>query len=398
MNVKLFEGEDIVITKRKSHNDSKLSDDDINLKYSEGEIRIVTEQARYQLASIPSMLQSDDYILNPEFQRRHRWDQGQKSRLIESFIMNIPIPPIFLYEKDYSTYEVMDGLQRLSAIEDFYVDKFSLKGLEFWTELEGRKYSELPVLVKKGIDRRFLSAIILLKETAKDENEAQLLKQIVFERINSGGTMLEYQESRNAFYAGDFNSLCKDLSRDSFFCKIFNIPEQTTDEIENRIISDELQKCDMFKKMKDVETVVRFFAMRYVDSLDMPLKVFFDKFTEAANKLPRNVLDCYADLFRSTIKLVYDIFGKDAFGLWKNIDNEWVYVKTPNMFLYDPLMYVLSQYIEQKDVLIQKKEAINNGLMNLYIDNEIMREGRKSSKSDILNRIRIFEDYISSFL
>ena len=398
MEITFFDNENITISKRKNRNEQHLTDEEINIKYAEGEVRIVTEQARYQLPSIPTMLQSEDYILNPEFQRRHRWDRGQKSRLIESFIMNIPIPPIFLYEKEYSTYEVMDGLQRLSAISDFYSDKFALGGLEFWTELEGKKYSQLPSLVKKGIDRRFLSAVILLKETAKNEEEAKLLKQIVFERINSGGTTLEYQESRNAFYAGRFNTLCKKLSRNKHFCKIFNIPEPTQDDVENEMPSDALQRCDMFKKMKDVETVVRFFAMRYVGSFDMQLKTFLDKFTEAANELPSEVLDQYADLFCKTIELVYNMFGDSAFGVWKSRNEEWEYIKTPNTFLYDPIMYVLSQRLDHADILIQKKDEIGNGIKDLYIANEILRDGRKGSKQDILNRIQLFDEFFNKFI
>ena len=135
---------------------SCLSDDEINEKYKKGEIRIVTEQARYPLDSIPKMLESKKYILDPEYQRRKRWGNVRKSRLIESFIMNVPIPPIFLYEIEYSLYEVMDGQQRLTAIDDFYQGNFQLEGLQYWRELNGRKYENLPEQVRRGIDRRYL--------------------------------------------------------------------------------------------------------------------------------------------------------------------------------------------------------------------------------------------------
>ena len=143
------------------------SDLEINEKYVSGEVRIVTEQARYPLNTIAGMVESGDYDLNPEFQRRHRWSPDKQSRLIESFIMNVPVPPIFLYEDEYSHYEVMDGLQRLTAIATFYTDRLSLTGLTEWPELEGRTYSQLPDQIRRGIDRRYLSSIILLRETAK---------------------------------------------------------------------------------------------------------------------------------------------------------------------------------------------------------------------------------------
>jgi hypothetical protein len=89
---------------------STVTDTELNEKYVAGEVRIVTEQARYPLNTIVSLLESGDYELNPEFQRRHRWSAEKQSRLMESFVMNVPVPPIFLYEDRYSHYEVMDGL------------------------------------------------------------------------------------------------------------------------------------------------------------------------------------------------------------------------------------------------------------------------------------------------
>ena len=79
--------------------------------------------------------------------------------------MNVPIPPIFLYEDRYSHYEVMDGLQRLTAIFEFYTGCTCLEGLDQWPELNKRRYSQLPDQVRRGIDRRYLSSIILLQET-----------------------------------------------------------------------------------------------------------------------------------------------------------------------------------------------------------------------------------------
>lgn len=138
MEIKKFENENIEIFKTEEINNHIVSDEEINEKYISGEVRIVTEQARYPLDTICTMLNSGKYLLRPDFQRRRRWDRSKQSRLIESFIMNIPIPPIFLYEYEFSKYEVMDGLQRLTAIKEFYDDKFSLEGLEYWKELNGK--------------------------------------------------------------------------------------------------------------------------------------------------------------------------------------------------------------------------------------------------------------------
>ena len=157
----------------------KATDEELNSRYVKGDIRIVTEQARYPLAGILQMLQETKqdgsgksaprYMLDPDYQRRHRWSDTRKSRLIESFLLNVPVPPVFLYERDLARFEVMDGRQRLTALSDFYADKFALTGLEYWPDLDGRRYSTLPTKVRDGIDRRYISSIILLQETASTE-------------------------------------------------------------------------------------------------------------------------------------------------------------------------------------------------------------------------------------
>jgi Protein of unknown function DUF262 len=126
----LFEGEELNWDVDQAPDGATLTNAQIDNKYTAGEVRIVTEQARYPMGTIPQLTTSGQYNLNPEFQRRHRWSEEKQSRLIESFIMNVPVPPIFPYEDEYSHYEVMDGLQRLTAITEFYEDRFALTGLE----------------------------------------------------------------------------------------------------------------------------------------------------------------------------------------------------------------------------------------------------------------------------
>lgn len=394
MEIKKFENENIEIFKTEEINNHIVSDEEINEKYISGEVRIVTEQARYPLDTICTMLNSGKYQLRPDFQRRRRWERPKQSRLIESFIMNIPIPPIFLYEYEFSKYEVMDGLQRLTAIKEFYDDKFPLEGLEYWKELNGKKYSELPQEIKSGIDRRYLSSLILLKETANSKTKADEMKQLVFERINSGGVKLEYQESRNALYSGNFNDLVITLSRNEYFCKIFDIPisEEETEELANNT---------MYKTMADVEMVVRFFAMRYLDEYEgITLKVFFDKFTDSANKLPQSVLDDYQHVFEQTIKLVYDIYGEQAFCLYKQVSGkqQWYLTRNPKKTIYDPVMTVLSQKLDYADTFNNNKDKVMAATIELMKNQPELFNGRKGTKSDIAKRIDAFDAMFNKFI
>ncbi len=133
------------------------NDDEINVKYGKRELRIVTEMNREQLPNFVEALRRPGWMeLRPFYQRRPRWDPVRQSKLIESFIMNIPVPPLFVYESDLAKYEGMDGQQRITAIRDFYTNKLELAGLEQWPELNGRIYDKLPSEIKKGIDWRLI--------------------------------------------------------------------------------------------------------------------------------------------------------------------------------------------------------------------------------------------------
>ncbi|GEN45400.1 DUF262 domain-containing protein [Alkalibacillus haloalkaliphilus] len=394
----LIKDEHIEIETDDNGNGMTMDEEKVNEKYTKGEVRIVTEQGRFQLTTVPSIVESEDYILDPEFQRRHRWSTEKKSRLIESFIMNVPIPPIFLYEIDFSEYEVMDGLQRLTAIYEFYKDGFELNGLEEWKELNGCKYSELPTQVKRGIDRRYLSSMILLKETAKSEKESQRLKQLVFERINSGGERLEPQETRNALYNGPLNSVCMELSRNEHFCKMWNLPEVTQGELDGNP-PKELINNPSYKKMQDVELVLRFFAFRHIEKWEkITLTEFLDRFLQQGNLFPAEVLNEYKTLFTETCELVYSIFEEDAFCLYRERKNKWILYNRPTKVIYDPMMYVLSDFIDRKDMLVSQKEKINEDIKEFYKEYYDIFGGRNTGQSDVKNRIEKMQDFFTSYL
>jgi len=355
-----------------------MSDEDINAKYKRGEIRIVTEQARYPVKSIKSMIESGDYKLNPEYQRRKRWDQGRKSRLIESFIMNVPLPPIFLYEYEYSKFEVMDGLQRLTSIVDYYSGNFALENLEYWKELNGKKYNELPVEIQKGIDRRYISSIVLLEETAKTDEEAEELKQIVFERLNSGGEKLEPQEIRNALYNGKFNQLCLKLSKNDNFRKMWQIPLETDGE-------EKLLTSDAYRKMDDVELVLRFFAYRFLDQFSGTIEDFLDEYLKQANKFPDSTLLELENIFTQSIEIAYEIFDKEA---------------KPQQIIYDSLMQSIANNLSQKDQILNHAKEINKTRYDKKksSDGSKVFEGKKNHPSHVKARIKYFDDLFQTYI
>lgn len=397
----LLPGEELALSGNAEQSTDSSSDEAINEKYIKGDVRIVTEQARYPLSSVQSMVESDDYELNPEFQRRHRWDNTKKSKLIESFIMNVPIPPIFLYEDRFSHYEVMDGLQRMTAIYEFYIDRFCLEGLEEWPELNGRHYSSLPEQIKRGIDRRYLSSVILLQETAKNETEATRLKQLVFERINSGGIKLEPQEARNAIFNGPLNKLCIRLARTPALCHLWGIPAPNEDELEHGKLCDELLSNDSFRKMDDVELVLRFFAYRQrLSHQDGALKDFLDRYLELGNLLSPDVLDQLENLFIETATLVYDVLGFRAFWLWRYRESvsQWNWFGRATKVLYDPIMYVFSQFIPRSHELVTKRDVLQDRIKIFYQENYKSFEGRSTNISNNIERNQLLTDFLENIL
>ena len=381
----------------------KASDEELNSRYAKGEIRIVTEQARYPLAGILGMLQEEKegengkkelrYKLDPEYQRRHRWSVERKSRLIESFLMNVPVPPVFLYERDLARFEVMDGRQRLTALSDFYGDKFALTGLQYWSDLDGRTYSKLPSKVRDGIDRRYISSIILLKETATSEEQAAMLKKMVFERLNSGGVKLGSQETRNAVYGGLLNTLCLALSEDEKFRRMWGIPldpspegKEADEEIDDEVDEPTAAGKRMFEKMEDVELVLRFFAYRQIDEFKAGLNKiseFLDKFIVRGNNFPSTLLEEYRTMFQSTISFLWDVLGAEAFMVLG-------FSKRPTKIVYDPLMFVANSadVIPHRATLIAKKVILRSELEAMYKAKHDLFSGRRTNFVDTQNRNR----------
>lgn len=396
MSIKLLEGEKLELGDSKIP-EVTMSDDQINKKYREGEIRIVTEQARYPLNAISSMVNNiEEYRMNPEYQRRHRWSNAKRSTLIESLIMNVPLPPVFLYEYDYSRYEVMDGLQRLTAISSFYENEFALEGLIKWPELNGKRYHELPKLVKQGIDRRYISSIILLNETAKTPEQAEQMKQMVFERINSGGEMLTGQEARNANFDGPLNRLCIRLSMNDSLCKTWGIPVHVDGSTG---IHTERAANKLFKTMYDVELVLRFFANRQRDALkSSSLALYLNLFLEQGNSMSQGVLETLGDVFTQTIDLAYAIFEEQAFYLYRERKGNWYWLERPTLAVYDPMMQVLSQHLGNSAYLVARKDEINEEIKQFYLDNYEVFGGRNVNAADQVQRENLLAEFFERFL
>lgn len=372
-----------------------LSDEEINQKYQRGEGRIVVENNREKIPGFVEQLGSSSYMdLRPFYQRRPRWDEERQSRLIESFLINLPVPPVFLYERNFNSYEVMDGQQRITALKDFYDNKLRLKGLQYWPELNGRYYHNLPTLVKAGIDRRSISSIVMLKESAPQDEEALLLRQIVFERLNTGGIQLERQEIRNALFQGKFNALLIDLSRHDAIRDAWMFPRFSPAELDN--VPSELAEASFYQKMEDVELVLRFFALRNAGHYKRGMQGFLDIYMMRAQSFSDEAITQLKELFIKTISTAQQIFEDLLFRPYDSENSEWK--GRPQKAFYDAVMVGISRNLSIRDVLIERREEVVAKTIELFLEHEDGTfTGRGNSKADIENRISLFSQMLAEF-
>ena len=317
----------------------------------------------------------------------------------------------------------MDGLQRITAIIDFYENKYKLTGLEEWSELNGKTYKNLPEKIKEGIDRRQLQVITLLKESANNDERAEKIRRLVFERLNTGGVKLQGQEIRNAIYNGRGNKMCFELSQNTIFRKLWNIPTDVTDcendEIELyeaqslQTIDDEklrkkLERHSLYKRMSDVELVLRYFAMRYVDDFNYSLSEFLDNTLITLNKYTYEQLLELKKEFLSALDKANTLFGEYAFKFYDG--EKW---SSPSRMIYDPLMQALtkpcnisSNCVEDNIEKLQNFYSYNLKTRVAHIENsentseengnkdDLLFDGKHQSKDDINKRIEEFTKFL----
>lgn len=317
---------------------SNLSDEDLSKKYADMQVRIVRSTLDFTLHTLNSSMADRTYInMAPGYQRRARWDRKKKSLLIESILMNVPVPPLFLFENDYNQYEIMDGRQRMEAISDFLANRYSLTGLEFWPELHGKRFNDLPTTIQRGLLRRTINAVVLLAETSRNDVDFDI-RMILFRRLNTGGVKLNPQELRNALYPGPFNKAIHELSRCEEFTSVWGIPKKSPDEEESP--TQTLLKNVLYRSMMDCELVLRFFAIKDAanDLSRGALRQILDQTLSRHNKASESEIAVMTNDFKVTLNRLTQALGKDFHKLPK--DNK------PSRPLYDALMVATSESSE----------------------------------------------------
>jgi hypothetical protein len=326
-----------------------------------------------------SFKQRSDYIaLKPSSPRSPCWTVEQQSRLIESFIMNIPVPPIILYEyeKGYKSYELVDGQQRINAIRAFYANQLQLAGLEFMPELNGCTFDKLSWKIKNSLEHRSIFMIAILTKWADTHKNALVLKQRALERLNMG--RLEPQEVRNWIYKGQFNALLIELAQQPLFVKAWNIsPRQA-----------------FYKKMEDVELILRFFALRLMEHIQGGLNQFLDLYMMKSLAFSDEDLEFLKVLFLETLTTASQLYGDTLFKPFNPNAQDWK--KHPNKAYYEAVMVGLSRHLPKAKVLIERKQTVIEKTKHLFEQEEI--GSSQNSEASIQKRITLFDNLFSQVI
>ncbi|WP_139998269.1 GmrSD restriction endonuclease domain-containing protein [Paenibacillus paridis] len=316
-----------------------LKDKLSNLQKTAKERTVKTQNIEYDLETLVKKIKKNIIKLDPEYQRNHRWNNDISSRLIESLILNIPIPTIYISqdvdvdleidEDEIARYSVIDGQQRLTAINNYMTNSYPLSGLSVLDDLNGTFYKDLPTFLTRRLEERTVKCLRI------DSTVDSQVKYDIFERLNTGAVKLEPQELRNAVCRGPFNDLIKKLAKNNDFRDLLQIDTKNPEE------------NTKVKKMEDVELVLRFFALGNDNYLNYRkgFKQFLTDEMEKLNKEDSNKLKDLEDVFIKTMSGIKEYFGNLAFAKYKKQSGVLKKVSNFNSAVYDALAISFSSKV-----------------------------------------------------
>ena len=357
--------------------ESKVDEDEVRFESPLSKRKIYTDQGNLEIRSLHDKKIEGDLILQSDFQRGFVWDSKRCSRLIESALLDIPIPMIYLSEEADGKEYVIDGQQRLTAFFSFIdghypedgehnIKDFTLVDLKSLPKLNGKFFRGLPKDLQKKINTYKIITITFKKDS--DPN----LKFEMFERLNTGAVQLNDQELRNCVYRGNYNRLLLRLSEYGDFQKILDIKHPE-------------------RRMKDVELVLRFAAFYHATYLNYkpPMKQFLNEDMRRYQII--NDIDI-ANLekdFKNAVEIIYSLLYDDGIshafkryyaGNADHHDGAWE-TKKFNYSLYDILMYSFSR--EDKNKVRQNLDIIREALIDLMINDQDFIKSIEISTSSV---------------
>ena len=366
--------------------DDTTSEEDEDMDFT-GEHEIHTKEGYPEVKSLYEQWEGGRLDIQPEFQRNFVWDIKKCSRLIESAMLGIPLPTIYLSQEQNGKELVIDGQQRLAAF--FYFKrgelpknrKFKLGHLEVLKTLNGQQYKDLDIENQEKIDRCSLRVIRFLKNS--DPN----IRFEIFQRLNSGSVPLNDQEMRNCVYRGPYNTLLRKLSENEDFRKIMGFNGADS-------------------RMRDIERVLRFasfYSQGYLQNYKEPMKKFMNDEIRSRRYISDIEAQKLESEFRNAVYCVRTVFGTNAFRKWSFVDGDINHQikqdRTFNASLYDILM---GEFVKRDRIAITKNaDSIREALIDLSVSDDKFIEsiaGPTSSKKNVRARFDIWRKTLDDIL
>ncbi len=339
--------EDSHITKIKSEQDDFYSNDDIYNINSWGADLSFRELIQ---------LYDEDELVKPELQRKYVWDKSEASRFIDSILLGLPVPSIFLAKQKDEKMLIIDGYQRIMTVRDFVKGIFSGDGKSFkltrtkkinkrW---RGKAFVELSDTEQRRIRNTTIHAIVFV-QIHPDNNNTGMYQ--VFERINTSGRTLQPQEIRNCVYQGELNKLLFEININETWRNLYGLESEDS-------------------RMRDLEFILRFLAMNSVDFREMELKSislkrFLNEFMGREGNNSEDAISGFRKKFIEVTQQIFDLFGNEAFF---NLSTKHPDKLVPkfNPTIFDSIILATSiamkkNLIEQENNYIQKRiELLSN--------------------------------------
>lgn len=339
------------------------------------------------------MYRDNEFEISPDYQRLFRWPEEKESRFIESLILEMPIPPIYVIEKEESVYELIDGLQRISTYLHFrgvikdLVGKdepLKLTGCDIVTELNGLTYDKLPKTLQIRLKRSFIRVEVIRKDSD------QRLRYYMFKRLNTGGEQLSDQEIRNCtirLLDNKFNDFIINLS--------------TNEDFKNTICHLNDGKVE---KKEDQEYVLKYFAYKldstnYKKDISPFLTNFMEKVSDINHK-EHIQLDYEKERneFEKTFKILNLTVGENAFDKMR----QGRYVSGITSTHYDSFTMGIQPFLSKID--LQDQELVKDLaqlLTDIKQDSDFLNNasgGGKNTKNYLQQRIAVVETKVGEFL
>jgi hypothetical protein len=343
-----------------------IREDEVTEKIIEKERRLVTQPYDIAVRSLIGQVDNGDLLLKDYYQRHYVWDNVKASKLIESLMLNIPIPVCYFSEGADGIYTVIDGHQRIKSIHRYVNNKFSLRKLKQKSELNGKMFNKLDTKHQRNILSRTIRCIVITRESDSE------IRFDVFERLNTGAVMLKPQEIRNCIFRGNLNDLLNKLVSNETWLKCRGKDKQDL-------------------RMYDQELILRYFALKEKYSEYKPyMKNFLNKFMKEYQNITELESEDWEKHFYNTIILLYSIFKKNSYRIYNLKEQKWE--TRTHTALFDVLMITFDKLNEED--IIEKEDVILKAYLDVQSEEDFIDciDKATGDRSRLLGRLKIWNE------